>query len=117
MSKVSHITLSQGKVALVSVQDFEKVNRFKWCASNESKGRRKWYAVRGIWLNQKSARIRMHRFILGLGSGLEDARIVNHINDDGLDNRRENLEILDSNNSNMTECPGWKRKKVEEPFL
>lgn len=107
------IQLTKGKVALVSDEDFERVNAFKWCASQESKNGQKWYAIR----QEKGKKIRMHRFIMGLPTGSEDPRVVHHRNDDGLDNRRENLEILDSQHENMGYSPGWRKKKEPECCL
>lgn len=119
--KYKKIPLTKGKFALISEEDFERVNQFKWCASQESKNGLKWYAIRRVQTNGKSVKIRMHRLIMGLGTGLEDPRIVHHKNDDGLDNRRENLEILNDNLENMAQSPGWvetmNRKPSEEPFL
>jgi hypothetical protein len=112
------IKLTKGLSAYVSPEDFERVNAFKWCASVESRGT-KVYAVRftkdpaGI---RKQIKIRMHRFIMGVPTGLEDKRVVDHLDHDGLNNRRENLEIV-SQEENMLRSPGWKKKKIEEPSL
>lgn len=110
------IPLSQGLFALVSHEDFEYVSQFKWHASRESRNT-KWYAVRRERRNGRRFKIRMHRVVCGLGTGFEDERVVNHLNDDSLDNRRENLEILADSNANMSKVSGWKKKKIEEPFL
>lgn len=106
------IKLTQGRYALVSDEDFERVSALKWCASLESRGT-KTYAIR--W--EKRTKIRMHRFILGLPPGKFDPeeRVVDHINHDPLDNRRENLEIV-TQEENMNRSAGW-RKKSEEPCL
>jgi hypothetical protein len=84
------IPLSQGKVTLVDDEDFEELNRFKWCAHN-NKNDNTFYSTRsspdinGIWRN-----IRMHRIIMKC----PDNMLVDHINGDGLDNRKENLRIV-----------------------
>lgn len=109
------VPLTQGLVAKVSPEDLERVSQFKWYASFESRGT-KFYAIRRIRVNGKQVKIRMHRFIMGLGTGFEDERVVDHINHDSLDNRRENLEII-SQDENMRRSNGWKKKKVEEPCL
>lgn len=112
------IKLTKGLSAFVSPEDFERVNAFKWCASVESRGT-KVYAVRftkdpeGI---KRQIKIRMHRFIMGVPTGPNDDRVVDHLDHDGLNNRRENLEIT-SQEINMARSPGWKKKKVEGPSL
>jgi predicted molibdopterin-dependent oxidoreductase YjgC len=130
---MGEIKLTKGLYAYVSPEDFERVNAFKWSASVESRGT-KVYAVRRVvdrakgrtrhW-NEKEKRyierwattkIRMHRFIMGIPTGPEDTRVVDHIDHDGLNNRRENLEII-TQEENMRRSPGWKKKKVEEPSL
>jgi hypothetical protein len=108
------IPLPKGKVALVSDEDYERVAAFKWCASLESRGT-KWYAIRRVTVNGKAVKIRMHRFVMGLPPGGEDGRVVDHLNHDSLDNRRENLEIV-TQEENMARVPTWKRKQ-EEPWL
>lgn len=82
------IVLSQGKVAIVDDADYERVSRVKWCAwrSPRKYGPDVFYAVRVT--RRKTEH--MHRFILGL----TDSKVhVDHINRDGLDNRRNNLRI------------------------
>ena len=108
--KFRKIPLSKGMCALVSPEDFELVRQFKWYASRESRGT-KYYAIRKITENGRRLKIRMHRFVLGLPPGLTDpeSRVVDHLNDDGLDNRRENLEII-TQEENMNRAPGWKKK-------
>jgi hypothetical protein len=91
MSK--EITLTQGKVAIVDDEDYEKVNSYKWCYD-------KPYARRTTWDRalQKQSVVRMHRFIMGVPKG----KFIDHINGDGLDNRKINLRICTQaqNNSN-----------------
>jgi hypothetical protein len=73
-SAVAKIPLTQGKTALIDAADFSRVSAFRWIALRNG---RNWYAMRwpGIY---------MHRLILGV-------REVDHINGNGLDNRRCNL--------------------------
>lgn len=110
------IKLSQGKVALVSDCDYDLLNCFRWYASLESRGT-KWYAIRRVTMDGKRVKIRMHRVIMGLGPKPQDDMVVDHINHDSLDNRRENLEVI-SQSENMKRSLGWKKKAVPcEPWL
>lgn len=77
------IPLTQGKFALVDDKDYGWLNQFKWYAQ---KNYNTFYVVRGY-----PKRIRMHREILGLKPA--DGKQVDHINHDGLDNRKSNLRI------------------------
>jgi len=77
------ITLTKGKVALVDPADHELLSGWKWYLSGDG------YAVRRESRKLGYRIIRMHRQILGLGHG--DARDVDHINLDRLDNRQSNL--------------------------
>lgn len=81
------IPLSRGLFAVVSAQDFERVNRFKWNARLDSGI---WYAVREIPAvpgRRGRGRDRMHRFILGVAPW----EMVDHKDGNGLNNTRENL--------------------------
>jgi len=83
------IPLTQGKMALVDDRDFEWLSQWKWCAC---KGRTTYYAIRGWQQNGKMRIVQMHRAILNPHSGIE----ADHINGDGLDNRRTNLRTCTS---------------------
>lgn len=102
------IPLTKGMVALVSDGDYDLVSQFKWCVSQQGRNGKKFYAIRWKTINGKQTKISMHRFILGLDS--DSTGVVDHLNGDGLDNRRENLEIV-SQAENMRRAAGWKAAK------
>ena len=82
------ILLTKGKVALVDNEDYLRLSKYNWQAQ---KDRNTYYARRGEY-NPKTQRMiskRMHREILNVPAGLE----IDHINGNGLDNRKENLRI------------------------
>ena len=80
------IKLTQGKYAIVDDEDFEYLNQWKWSCA---KGTR--YAASRI--NNKI--VYMHRLLMNPSKGKQ----IDHINNNGLDNRRENLRIAtDSEN-------------------
>jgi hypothetical protein len=86
---MKEILLTKGKVALVDDQDYERLNAKKWCANRPGKI---WYAFRHSHReNGKTILISMHREILELKAG--DKWHCDHINGNGLDNRRSNLRI------------------------
>jgi len=73
------IPLTRGKYALVDEEDYERVNKYNWCASKESNS---WYAYTTINNKHRS----LHKFLLKSNKGR-----IDHINHDGLDNRKINL--------------------------
>ncbi|HUW14188.1 MAG TPA: HNH endonuclease, partial [Anaerolineae bacterium] len=87
------IPLTQNKVAIVDDADFEWLNQWKWCAHKERAG---YYAIRGIWINGKTRRVYMHRLILNLPPDMQ----TDHINGNGLDNRRLNLRVCTQSQNN-----------------
>lgn len=83
----SEIPLTQGYVALVDDEDYDRVNQFKWSAHVQS---HTVYAVRSLpRINGKQPFERMHRFILDAPDGME----VDHKNGNGWDNTRANLRL------------------------
>lgn len=78
------IKLTQGKVAMVDDEDFERINQFKWHAHKPTASRT-YYAVRnGL---PKGKRIFLHREIMQTDKDLT----VDHIDHDGLNNQKSNL--------------------------
>ncbi len=94
-TEFTKVKLTQGKMAMVSNLDFDRVNALKWNARKDTKNGR-WYA-------ERANGVKMHRFILGLKMG--DGTVVDHINGDGLDNRRENIRICSQSQNNRNRLP------------
>ena len=76
------IRLTRGKYAIVDDEDYYRLGRYKWYAH---KTRSKYYAVRRRKEHPRS--VLMHREIIKVEEGF----FVDHINHNGLDNRRANL--------------------------
>lgn len=120
------IKLTKGKVALVSDADFHRLSQHNWCASLESRGK-KWYAIRWKtitvteWVGsartaityRRRVKVRMHHIVKGIYASEDLAGlVVDHVNDNSLDNRRSNLKII-TQRQNLLKCPGWKRRHHE----
>jgi hypothetical protein len=81
------IPLTQGKIALVDVADYEFLMQWKWCAH---KDRRTWYAVRNSRFGGKRSTVRMHH-VVAERSGIAKGVLVDHADRDGLHNWRTNI--------------------------
>lgn len=81
------IKLTKGLIALVDDNEFEKLNKHKWFSQKKGDT---FYARRYECKNGKIKRIYMHREILELKNKKEE---VDHINKNGIDNRKENMRI------------------------
>ena len=97
---MKEIKLTRGCVAFVDNKDYLELNKYNWFAQL---GGRTPYAVRASTRLEKKAgfgnAIRMHRQILGLG--YKDKSCVDHINHNGLDNRRKNIRICTYSQNGM----------------
>ncbi len=82
---MKRIPLTQGKVAIIDDADFEEFSKYKWCAM---KNGNTFYAVRN-YAQPIQMNIWMHRVIMNAQKGQE----IDHINGNGLDNRRYNLRL------------------------
>lgn len=78
------IQLTQGKYAIVDPEDYERLNKYKWYAC---KNRNTYYATRTTRAGKKRLYIKMHREVINPPEHL----LVDHINHNGLDNRKANL--------------------------
>lgn len=77
------IDLGEGKCAWIDVSDLDLCAPYRW---RPVLGNRVFYAVASI---AKRMPVPMHRLIMKPRAGM----VVDHINGDGLDNRRSNLRV------------------------
>jgi hypothetical protein len=101
---MKEILLTQNQVALIDDDDYERVNQYKWCVQR-TKGAS--YAVRKVVSGGRQEHILMHRFILGVS---ERKICIDHINFNGLDNRKENIRAC-SYSQNIQHKHARKNKK------
>lgn len=95
------IQLSGGGVALVDSSDYEFLTQWKWFYLNKTyAGRTKHIEM--VDGKPKRMTVKMHNVLMPPPEGYE----VDHINGNGLDNRKENLRIV-RHQQNM-----WNRKAV-----
>jgi len=93
------IYLDEGLWTILDPRDYCRFACFKWCIGGD-KG--KFYAVRGQMISPADSKIvQLHRLIMDAPKGL----VVDHINSDGLDNRRSNLRLV-THSQNQ-----WNRQK------
>jgi hypothetical protein len=80
---MKEIKLTQGKVALVDDEDFETLNKHKWCFA---RGR----AIRGESTPDKRSTVLMHRVLCQVSPRLQ----VMHLDGNKLNNQRSNLAVV-----------------------
>ena len=78
------------RFAKISPQDAELILRYRWRVTHTPIGHRRAYYATTRERGRMGRRIKMHRLILNAPDGVH----VDHINGDGLDNRRENLRLV-----------------------
>lgn len=82
------IPLTKGKFAIVDPEDFDRLSIYKWFASKNGST---FYAKRHTRTGEhaKTTSVCMHREIMNAPDNL----VVDHINYNGLDNRKANLRL------------------------
>lgn len=80
---------------LINEEDYDKIKELNLTLNHRS-NKHTFYAQHTVYVKQKYVkRISIHRVIMGLGDYKEDKRIINHIDGNGLNNQKSNLEICD----------------------
>lgn len=76
---------------LIDDEDYEKVSKYNWHIQHLNHTK---YCITSIKIDGKWKTLRLHRFLNGLEYG--DKRMINHIDGNGLNNQKSNLEICDN---------------------
>lgn len=117
---MKEIQLTQGQVALVDDEDFERINAHKWRALWNS-GSKTFYAIRtSPRVNGERHAIWMHREIMRAS----DDDDVDHIDHNGLDNQRQHLRLcthgqncanrrMQANNTSGLKGVCWNKEKCK----
>jgi AP2 domain/HNH endonuclease len=89
------IYLDERLWAIVDTADYYRYARFKWCLAG---GKGKFYAARCQRVGPDDLKmVNLHREITNAPDGL----LVDHRNNDGLDNRRDNLRLATYSQNNI----------------
>jgi len=83
------IKTTKEKEAIIDDEDFDRVSRYKWyyCFRN--------YSNSYVYGNVEGKLTALHRFIMNTPKGND----THHKNGNTLDNRKENLEVLEHKNN------------------
>jgi len=95
---MKELPLTQGKVALVDDEDYEWLNKWKWYAANIGG---LWYAYRGAQTPKGQRALGMHRVIYSKYCTLDKRKMIDHIDSNGLNNRKLNLRMCTSSQNQM----------------
>lgn len=98
------IRLPNGMYVKIDPEDYAEVSKRRWYAK---RGPCAWYAVSCVRRGKRRHYLLMHRFIMKPGWGM----VIDHINHDGLDNRRANLRIVTQQQNTWNSRRGLRQGK------
>jgi hypothetical protein len=104
MSDTKTVPLSRGLFAIVDDEDYSLISQHKWSACKSSH-RERFYAICYPKKPAPKRKIAMHRLVMG---ATDPKIMVDHIDGDGLNNRRSNLRIA-TNSQNQMNKNGWSK--------
>lgn len=89
------------KYALVDDEDYQKLNKYKWCFSQKKTGSAVIRKIKGI-----NSTITMHKQIMNTPKGM----VIDHINHITFDNRKCNLRICTNSENARNQLPRYDKK-------
>lgn len=102
---MKEIQLTQGKVALVDDEDYERLRTFRWHAVAPRGKERTWYAARYVPVVEQRARqcgprLFMHYCLLTVPAGM----LIDHRDRNGLNNQKSNLRCATKEQNAANRC-------------
>lgn len=94
----------KGHIVLFDSDDYDIISGYKWSLKRDKKNNRLYCYT---YMGKRS--IKMHRLIMSLLD--DDRKIVDHINGNGLDNRKLNLRLATCSQNQMNRVIGKKGYK------
>lgn len=93
-----HVALPSGHVAIVDTADLSLVSRYRWMAAPLQ-----WhtYVMANVYRGRRRTKLYLHRLLTDAPIGM----VVDHINRNGLDNRRANLRLCTQTMNNGNRKP------------
>lgn len=88
--KIKEIKLTNGMICEIDDEDYDKVKDYKWTYNGR-------YAVANI----KSKTTNMHRLIIMYYKEIPKEQIIDHIDGNGINNKKDNLRICSQSNNQM----------------
>ena len=85
-------------IVLIDEEDYDKVSKYKWSISHYQSSKK--YCQANISINGKHTTLQLHRFLMGLEHG--NKLMINHIDGNGLNNTKSNLETCDQMYNNQS---------------
>jgi hypothetical protein len=110
-----YLELTQGYVAVVDDEDYERLREFKWHVSRKGKAHN-MYACRYCRREQGGGRGMyrlLHYEVLREVQPMEGGYVIDHINRDGLDCRKRNLRVCTRSENLRNQGPIRKRKSSQ----
>ena len=94
------IPLTQNKVSIIDIDDYWLISQYKWFA-HRGRNNTTFYAYRNVTNKNNGRRtiIAMHQVILG------EYAYIDHINHNGLDNRKSNLRPATAQQNSRNQRP------------
>ncbi len=92
--RIRYVALTQEKFAMVDAEDYERVNRYKWCVSGKGNT---LYAYR----KDHGRNVYLHQFLMKPRKG----KVVDHIDHNGLNDRKGNLRVCNKHQNMLNRRP------------
>ena len=107
---MKQIPLANNKgFALIDDEDFGEISKHKWHLLTRCHN---FYAITGLKINNRITTRSMHRILLEAKKG----QMIDHINHNGLDNRRSNLRFCTSSQNQMNSISRIGKSKYKGIF-